>query len=77
MSQSRTCLHFLASDGRWYLMLGDYEHAYEEDECSMYGPFKNEDELLTYRRYFFSNPGCQETDDSGTRPPPKDCINPV
>jgi hypothetical protein len=79
MSQSRHCLIYRATDGLWYLELGNFEYHYDEEQgpFSVYGGFSSvdgaEQELQRH-----SNPGCLETDDSGSRaPPPPVAPNPL
>jgi hypothetical protein len=52
------------------MILGDFEYAEEDCDCTTYGPFASrdavEDELDNH-----SNPGGSWEDDSGDRPPPK------
>jgi hypothetical protein len=76
MSESRHCEHFLATDGQWYLILGDFEYAWDEHDCTTYGPFKTEEALDKYLRDNFTNPGCGSCDDSGTIDPPKEVTSP-
>jgi hypothetical protein len=68
---SRRCFFFKATDNRWYVTLGDFEYAYEDHECTTYGPFKDEEYADMYVRDYHSNPGGCDTDDSGVEPPPK------
>lgn len=69
MSQQRRCDVWKASDGKWYMTLGNFEYAEEDADCTNYGPFdsleKAEDELDNH-----SNPGGMSTDESGTMDPP-------
>ena len=67
-STSRYCEIFKATNGRWYLLLGDFEYAEWEDSTA-YGPFSSENAADNYIRNF-SNPGALDVDDSGTKPPP-------
>lgn len=75
MSQQRRCDIWKATDGKWYLTLGDFEWAEEDSECTTYGPFSTEEdaegELDNH-----SNPGGSCTDDSGTRQPPEKAKRP-
>lgn len=59
---------FLATNGKWYLILGANEHDEYEDSTA-YGPFPSENALDKFRRQF-SNSGGGGFDDSGTQPPP-------
>lgn len=76
MSQQRHCAVFKAQDGQWYLELGNFEHAHEREDCTVYGPFSccrsAEDELDHH-----SNPGSMWTDDSGQRPVPEKVTRPT
>jgi hypothetical protein len=45
MSQSRRCSRFLATDGKWYLILGDDEYCYDDDECTTFGPFDSNEDI--------------------------------
>jgi hypothetical protein len=76
MSQSRQCTFFKAVDQQWYCRLGDYEYAYEDHQCTVYGPFTTIESAEKYVRDYFANPGCSETDDSGTEPVPADPVRP-
>jgi hypothetical protein len=38
MSMSRHCVFYKAPNEKWYLELGDFEHA-EEQDSTTYGPF--------------------------------------
>jgi len=68
MSQSRHCEIYKAVNQKWYLELGDFEHA-EGDDSTTYGPFDTytavERELENH-----SNPGGWSKDESGTQPVP-------
>jgi len=72
MSMQRACDFYLATDGSWYCRLGNYEYAYEDHQCTEYGPFTSEDAADKYVRDNFSNPGGSCTDDSGKAEPPED-----
>jgi hypothetical protein len=76
MSSSRTCDFYLATDGKWYVMLGDHEYAYEDHQCIHYGPFMSEEKADDYVRNNHSNPGGSCSDDSGTANVPKEFTNP-
>lgn len=69
MSTQRRCDIWKATDGKWYLTLGDFEYAERDEDCTTYGPFKDcdavEDELDNH-----SNPGGSWVDDSGEEAPP-------
>ncbi len=75
MSESRRCDVWLATDAKWYLRLGDFEHACDHRDCTNYGPFgSQEDAFEELDRH--SNPGSHWLDDSGTQPPPEDVTRP-
>jgi hypothetical protein len=76
MSQLRACIKFKATDGKWYLQLGNFEHAYSENDCTMYGPFERESQIDPFIHANFSNPGCSEICDLGIDPPPKNPVDP-
>jgi hypothetical protein len=71
MSQERQCYIWKATDGKWYLELGNFEHAYESKDCTRYGPFRSESAATTALEEF-SNPGSIHVDASGKVPPPSD-----
>jgi hypothetical protein len=69
MSQQRRCDVWKANNGKWYLMLGDFEYAEEESDCTTYGPFNDYDDVeLELDNH--SNPGGQWVDESGEKDPP-------
>lgn len=70
MSMQRECDIWKASDGRWYMELGDFEYAEEPEDCTIYGPFNTEQQVMVELSQH-SNPGGYSLDDSGTRPPPR------
>ncbi|MFK4136749.1 hypothetical protein ACI2KR_31450 [Pseudomonas luteola] len=72
MSQVRRCGMVLASDGKWYMELGDFEYAFDSQDCTWYGPFDSEEAASTYLYHNFTNPGGGEIDDSGVEAPPKE-----
>lgn len=77
MSCSRRCSIWKATDGRYYVTVGDFEHAYDDSDCSTYGPFDDEDAAYDGARNSGpGNPGGYDLDDSGTEPPPTDFIRP-
>lgn len=59
---------FLATNGKWYLILGNNEHDEYEDSTA-YGPFPSEEAVDKYARRF-SNSGGGDVDDSGRQAPP-------
>jgi hypothetical protein len=67
MSQSRKCEFVLASNKKWYVILGNFEYAYDEQDCTVYGPFATEEKADEYVSENFANPGSSSTDDSGER----------
>lgn len=66
MSTVRRCEFFKATDGQWYVSLGDYEHAYEDHQCTNYGPYASLDAAESFVFDNFSNPGGYGVNDSGT-----------
>jgi len=67
-SQQRYCEFYLATDGKWYMMLAPNEYG-EWQDAEAYGPYgSQEDAERALDRH--SNPGGYNTDDSGTQPPP-------
>jgi len=75
MSKQRRCDFTKCVDGKWYLTLGDHEHAYDDSDCTVYGPFETEAEANQYRQRF-PNPGGSCTDSSGTEPVPANVTPP-
>ena len=74
MSTCRACNFTKCNDGKWYLELGNFEHAYESHECTIYGPFNTLEEAHKELEQH-SNPGGYSTDDSGHEdPPPKEDV---
>lgn len=72
MSTQRRCDFWKATDGKWYLLLGNFEYAEDEEDCTCYGPFSSQ-EAAEKELDNHSNPGGWNEDDSGKRPPPKNC----
>ena len=70
MSTMRECSIFKAKDGRWYMLLGNFEYAFDPSDCTMYGPFASEEDAIKELDYH-SNPGGYSVDDSGVATPPK------
>lgn len=69
MSTSRRCDIWLATDKKWYMVLGNFEYAYDDADCTVYGPFDSRDDLeKELDRH--SNPGCLTVNEWGTIPPP-------
>ncbi len=62
---------WLATDGKWYMVLGIDEDDYDDDRCVVYGPFASEDACHEELDDNHSNPGAYCSDDSGTLPPPE------
>lgn len=75
MSCSRRCDFTLCVDQQWYLTLGNFEYAEDDEDCTTYGPFATEEATERYLRKF-SNPGGICTDDSGTAPVPTNVRRP-
>lgn len=71
MSCSRRCDVWKATDGKWYMLLGKFEHAEDEEDCDSFGPFSSAEATHRYRQNNHSNPGSYNEDDSGTRSPPE------
>jgi len=76
MSMTRRDYRWLATDGKWYHQLGDFEHAHEDDECTIYGPFNSEDDIDRHLSDHFPSTSMSETDDKGTQPPPEEPTKP-
>ena len=76
MSMQRRCDVWKATDGKWYMLLGKFEHAEEEEECDSFGPFSSPEATTRYLHNNHSNPGGFSEDDSGTRPPPSAITQP-
>lgn len=74
MSCMRRCEFYLATDGQWYVSLGNFEYAYDDCDCTEYGPFDKLGDAETYVRSNHTNPGQSETNYSGTVQPPKSPI---
>ncbi len=72
-SMSRHCEFYLATDEKWYMDLAPAEYG-EQDDADTFGPFRSYEEAYEYLDNF-SNPGSYYTDDSGTRPSPKQSPN--
>lgn len=77
MSVARRCDFFKATDSKWYCMLGDREYAYDDDDCTAYGPFSSERAATEYIRDNFSNPGSSWTEDDSKTEPPKGAVRPT
>lgn len=69
MSMSRRCDIWKATDGKWYMVLGMKEYAYDSEDCVVYGPFSSEEKVMS-KLDQYSNPGAMDFDDSGTVRPP-------
>lgn len=77
MSACRRCDIWKATDGQYYVTVGNFEHAHDEDDCSTYGPFDDSEAAFEYARNTGpGNPGGCCTDDSGTQPPPASFTRP-
>jgi hypothetical protein len=70
MSMERRCDFIRANDLKWYLVLGENEHDYDDDDCLNYGPFDTEEQADDYLIEHFSNPGFSITDNSCVQDPP-------
>lgn len=77
MSQQRRCDFTKAVDQQWYMTLGDFEHAYEDHDSTVYGPFPTHERAEQYRQDNFRNPGGSVIDASGTAPVPPHPTRPV
>jgi hypothetical protein len=69
MSMARRCDIWLATDNQFYMLLGNYEYAHDEKDCTAFGPFASEEKAWEELE-FHSNPGGGNIDRSGKRPPP-------
>lgn len=76
MSVQRRCDYTLASDGQWYLTLGDFEHAHDDRDRTVYGPFNSKEALDKWRCANHSNPGGMNTYEDDTMPVPKNVVSP-
>jgi hypothetical protein len=76
MSVSRQCYIALATDGKWYMQLGDFEYAFNACDCTWHGPFNSENETNEYLSDNFTNPGGCEVDERGLMAPPAECKPP-
>lgn len=68
MSMVRFCEIILATDLKWYVILGDWEYAYHKHECSVYGGFTTEEKAIE-EVHSHTNPGGYFTDSRGTVTP--------
>ncbi|KWU26431.1 hypothetical protein [Burkholderia cenocepacia] len=75
MSMQRRCDYTKCVDGKWYLTLGDEEHAWDDWNCTVYGPFETEEEASEFCD-LFSNPGGSSTFPDGTLPVPENVTHP-
>ena len=75
MSMQRRCDYTKCVDGKWYLTLGDHEHAWDDFNCTVYGPFESLAEAEEFTD-LFANPGGSCTDDAGTAPVPTKVTHP-
>ena len=74
MSVSRKCFIGKAIDEKWYMQLGNFEHAYYKEDCTFYGPFNSQEEAEEELKNH-SNPGSIRVDDSGTLDVPPNPVN--
>ena len=70
MSMQRRCDIMRCTDLKWYMILGDFEHAEEIADCSIYGPFETKQQVWKELENHV-NPGGASTDDTCTLAPPK------
>jgi hypothetical protein len=68
MSLSRHCAFYKATNDKWYMELGDKEYAFDDSECTTYGPF-NSLELAEKELDNHANPGSVWMDET-IRPVP-------
>lgn len=76
MSQQRRCDFVKAVDQQWYMTLGDFEHAYDDLDCTVHGPFPTHEQADQYLIDHFRNPGGSTVDSSGTAPVPSNAVRP-
>jgi hypothetical protein len=76
MSMSRRCDVTKAVDQQWYMVLGNFEHAHDLEDCTVFGPYATQ-ELCEKELDFHSNPGSMNIDESGTRPVPPNVTEPT
>jgi hypothetical protein len=69
----RRCDITKCSDGKWYMVLGDNEYAYDDWNCTTYGGYDTEEEVWKELDNH-SNPGGMDVDRTGTQPPPKNAV---
>lgn len=77
MTQQRRCDFVKAVDQQWYMTLGDHEHAYDDIDCTVYGPFPSCERAERYQVEHFRNPGGSMTDDRGQAPVPLHAVRPA
>ena len=68
MSMMRYCEIVQATDLKWYVILGDWEYAYNKNECSVYGGFATEEKAMEELRSH-ANPGGYCVDPRGVVTP--------
>ena len=76
MSTQRRCDFFKAVNGLWYVRLGNFEHAWDAEDCTIYGGFTSEETAYEYVSNHHSNPGGSWTDPSGQAPVPSNAKRP-
>tara|TARA_B100000749_G_C18446284_1_gene474392 strand:+ start:3009 stop:3284 length:276 start_codon:yes stop_codon:yes gene_type:complete len=73
MSVTRACDFYLATDKKWYVMLGMDEGCEEWDDCFAIGPFDSlHDAESSIASAPYPNTGGSEIDESATETPPQD-----
>ena len=75
VSEQRRCNVFKAVDAQWYLVLGKFEYAERDEDCMLFGPFRDQDEAETEITNH-SNPGAWSVDDRGVVPVPVGAVKP-
>jgi len=65
------------TDGKWYMLLGNFEYAHDVEDCTFYGPFESLDDTNSYLADNFANPGAVLEDDEGTFPVPVKVTKPI
>lgn len=75
MSTQRHCHIYLAANSKWYVEIGDFEHATAEDSTT-YGPLADEAAAETEIDHH-SNPGGWDVDSSGIKAAPAKPAKPL
>ncbi|MBI6883092.1 hypothetical protein [Pseudomonas putida] len=76
MSVLHRCDIWKATDSQWYMLVGDFEHASEPEDCTTYGPFNEEEDAYQFACSRLGNPGGYMLDASGSAPVPNECVRP-